>query len=390
MAFSVSLVIVAVMLLSINPWVVKYQLPDTVHAQGAGEMAGHTETLAVDSIFGRGSSLAIDSLGRSHISFIEPGYHVFSNRLRYAVELEPGLWQFEVLTDWGNLIGDATSLALDDAGNPHIGYTHNGRLSYARRSDGIWQFEEVDGVLSSGDALMLLLDSDGQPHVVSTGGGIVYVHKTELGWQTSEIPVSGTDHRYVTLVLDMYNRPHVGFMREFMDPAEAVHGILYYATLQNDIWQIEEVDDGGGGWHPALALDSTGRAHFSYQSGGYNELGGVYKLSYAQRTTAAPTPGEWQIEEIDEDGEGESRLLLDGDGRPHISYTAYVRTYATKNGTDWRKMEIDYRFGKCISDELWTLDNIERPVLSCINEGLEMITWSPAPVYRLWTPAVYC
>jgi len=368
---------------------ISQQEPSLAQAQVAIDTTGPTEAQAGDSIFRFGSSLAVDSQGRPHISFIEPGYHVFSNRLRYAVELEPGLWQFEVLTDWGNLIGDATSLALDDAGNPHIGYTHNGRLSYARKSDGIWQFEEVEGVLSSGDALVLLLDSAGQPHVVSTGGGIVYAHKTELGWQISEIPLSATDHRYVTLALDMDDLPHVGFMQEFMDPAEAVHGILYYATLQDDIWQIEKVDYGGGGWYPVLMLDSMGRAHFSYQSGGYNELGDFFELSYAQRTTAAPIPGEWQIEEIDEDGEGASMLLLGDDGRPHVSYKAYDRMYATEDGAGWQRMEVDYRFGKCISAEAWKLDNIRRPVLSCINEGMELITWSPEPEYLLWTPAVY-
>jgi len=80
-------------------------------------------------------------------------------------------------------------------------------------------------VLSSGDALVLLLDSARQPHIVSTGGGIVYAHKSDLGWQSSVIPIPGADNRYVTLALDKHDRPHVGFMSEFMDPAEVVHGI---------------------------------------------------------------------------------------------------------------------------------------------------------------------
>ena len=386
---STSLTIGISALLIVSLWLSAIQHPSTAQAKGISEKAGHTESSASDSIFGLHSSLAVDSHGRPHISFVEVGYRTFSSRLRYAVELEPGLWQFEVLTNWGDLIGDATSLALDDAGTPHIGYTHNSRLSYARKIAGIWQFEAVDGVLSSGDALVLLLDRDGQPHIVSTGGGIVYAHKTEQGWQSSEIPVPGAGSPYVTLALDKDDHPHVGFVSEFTDPAEAVHGILHYAYQDNDGWQTEYADFGGGGWHPALALDSMGRAHFSYLSGGCNELGCVYELSYAQRSSAAPDPGEWRIEKVDVDGKGESMLLMDGDGHPYISYTAYDRMYATKNGTAWRKMELDYRFGKCISDELWVLDNIERPLLSCVNEGMELITWSPAPLYLLWTPAVY-
>jgi hypothetical protein len=379
-------------ILLVSLWSAAHQQPDAAQAQGASEMTGYSNTVLVGSIFGRGSSLAVDNQGRPHISYVEEGYRIASRRLRYAVELEPGLWRFEVLTNWGDWTSDDTSLVLDDAGNPHIGYTHNGRLTYARNIDGSWQVEQIEGVLSSGYVLELLLDGAGQPHMVSTGSGIVYARRTEQGWQTSEIPSVQFDYRYVTLVLDKHDKPHVGFMTEFMDPAEAVHGILYYAYLDDDSWQIEKADFGGGGWHPDLVLDSTGRAHFSYQGGGYNELGDSFDLSYAQRTTAAPAPGEWQIEEVDEYGEGKSMLLLDGEGTPHISYSSYAaleRLYASKDALAWQSEEVDYRFGKCISAELWSLDFIERPVLACVNEGMELITWSPAPNQQLWMPAVY-
>ncbi len=388
-SFCTSLAINLAVLLLIGLWSAAHQQPREAHAQGSSEMAVYTNALAVDSIFDHGSSLAVDSHGRPHVSFVEEGTTIGAGqRLRYASEFEPGLWRFEVLTNWGDLVGYATSLALDDAGNPHIAFTHNGRLKYANKIDGTWQIEPIDNVISSGDALAMLLDSSGQPHIVSSGGGVWYAHRYEQGWQTSEIPKSGADDRYVTLALDSDDHPHVGFMSEFVDPAEAVHGTLHYTYQDGDDWQIEDVDFGGGGWYPALALDSMGRAYFSYQSGGSNESGSNYELSYAKRSTAAPAPGEWQIAEVDEDGEGQSMLLLDADGRPHISYTAIDRMYATKDEVDWQKMEVDYRFGQCISDENWSLDSIERPVLSCVNEGMEVITWSPMSKYVLWTPLV--
>jgi len=387
--FSTSLAIGFGALLIVSLWLAAHQRPGVAQARGVSEMVGEAEVWAGESIFKIGSSLAVDSEGRPHISYVEVGYRTFSSRLRYAAELEPGLWQFETLTNWGDLVGDATSLVLDDEGNPHIAFTHNGRLTYARRIDGSWQIDGVDGVLSSGDALVLILDSAWQPQIVSSGGGIVHANRTEQGWQSSEIPIPGADNRFLALALDKDDRPHVGFMSEFMDPAEVVHGILHYAYLQDDVWYTEDADYGGGGWYPALALDSMGRAHFSYQSGGYDEFGGNYQLSYAQRTTAAPAPGEWQIEEIDMDDEGESMLLLDEDGRPHISYTTYDRMYATKGEAGWQTLEVDYRFGKCISDELWELDSIGRPVLACVNEGMELITWSPMPKYLLWMPVMH-
>ncbi|NOZ72600.1 MAG: hypothetical protein GXP38_11935 [Chloroflexi bacterium] len=376
-------------LMLISLWLIPHQWSRVVLAQGLDDKVEQTDMLTKDSIFAH-SSLAIDSQGFPHISFVETSPFLWRDkRLRYAVELEPGIWRFEGVTGWFTRIGDNTSLVVDDAGNPHIAFTQNARLMYARKIDETWQIEAIEG--ACGESLVLLLDSTGQPHIASKGiGDLYYAHRTEQGWQSSVIPKAGSDNSFVTLALDKNNRPYMGIMREFVDPAEAYHGTLYYVYLHDDVWYTEEVDFGGGGWFPVLVLDDMDRPHFSFQSGSYGEYGNSFQLSYAQRTTAAPTPGEWQIKVVDEYGAGRSMLLLDEDGQPHISYSAGGRmSYATKKEDGWQKMEVDYRFGKCISETNWSIDSIGRPVLACVNEGMELVTWSPMRKYLFWLPMVH-
>jgi len=85
--FSTSLEIGFCALLIVSLWSVVQQWPGVAQAQGVSEMAGNTEPTAVNTIFGRGSSLVIDNQGRPHISYAETRYRIFSSRLRYAVEL---------------------------------------------------------------------------------------------------------------------------------------------------------------------------------------------------------------------------------------------------------------------------------------------------------------
>ena len=368
-----------------------HQRSGVAQARGDSGIAGQTEGLAVDSIFGRGSSLAIDDKGYPHVSYFESGTSIAAGRrLRYAAEIAPGIWQFEVLTNWGDSIGNISSLALDAEGNPHIAFTHNSKLRYARKVSSFWEIETVDGVNWVSSPIDLRLDRHDDLHIAYTSdSNVMYASLDAQGWHTTEVYIlDAVIIRYVTLALDKDDRPHLGFSHAAVMAPENDCARLYYAYQHGEGWHTEIADYFGGGWYPALALDSMNHAHFSYQGGCSNEFGQYYKLKYAHRSVAAPTLGEWQTEEVDEDGERESRLLLDTDDRPHISYSATDRMYATKGETDWQKMEVDYRFGPCISDEVWSLDNIGRPLLTCVSEGMELITWSPWPTHHQWLPLV--
>ena len=123
-------------------------------------------------------SLALDQAGHPHIS-----YHCHVGDLRYA-RLDSSGWHIE--TVYGDVgVGFYTSLVLDEEGNPRISYyddaTHELRVAY--RDAGAWYSTFVD---SDGRWSSLALDQQGRLHVSyfwspepgTTGGDLRYARGT--------------------------------------------------------------------------------------------------------------------------------------------------------------------------------------------------------------------
>jgi hypothetical protein len=90
------------------------------------------------------TSIALDALGRPHISF----YDVTNANLKYARWAGTG-WAVEVV-DSDDVRGTYSSLVLDAAGRPHIAYhdASAGDLRYAAQSGSMWDQQIVDSILS--------------------------------------------------------------------------------------------------------------------------------------------------------------------------------------------------------------------------------------------------
>ena len=89
---------------------------------------------------GQFTSLALDEAGQPHITY----YDVTNRDLKHAW-MTGGDWQIETV-DSGGDVGQFTSMALDAANKPHISYLDytNGDLKYARWTGAAWEFELVD------------------------------------------------------------------------------------------------------------------------------------------------------------------------------------------------------------------------------------------------------
>jgi hypothetical protein len=121
---------------------------------------------------GRQSSLALDSLGRPHISYDDDA----NGNLKYA-SWKGSVWNIEIV-DRNKHIGLHSSLALDPYGNPHISYEDNavGNLIYAYLNASMWNLRIVDQIrLAPGDLgawgfpTSLALDETGTAHISYTG-----------------------------------------------------------------------------------------------------------------------------------------------------------------------------------------------------------------------------
>ncbi len=114
----------------------------------------------VDSNGSVGISLAMDDWDHPHISYMD----VSNDDLKYAHH-DGVSWYTETLDTYIVSNSRDTSLALDSEGNPHISYVGNANLKYAHYDGAAWHFETVDTEGLPGYYLSLALDTDDQPHI---------------------------------------------------------------------------------------------------------------------------------------------------------------------------------------------------------------------------------
>ena len=168
---------------------------------------------------GRASSIAVDSNGFAHVSYIDSS----NKTLRYAYQ-DAGGWHLIVVPAQGT-IDNYTAIVLDSDDNVHIAYhTHSGSdysLMYAYNQDVNWNFEQIEGVIEGNapfvyDAISISIDSGDNPIVAYTGrkatmGGpgysLRYARRSEEGWAVEFAEHLGGG--YVTLTVDSADSPHV-------------------------------------------------------------------------------------------------------------------------------------------------------------------------------------
>ena len=315
---------------------------------------------------GLGNSIALDSLGRVHISYIEFDYLSGTYYLKYA--LWDGIaWQTEYLFQTGDISPGKTSLVLDSNNRPHICFTAASLgsqpvLGYFMFNGSTWEGWSIDyGALGSLsiDIYDKLHISYSNPYSVIINNVSVprsdlkYAYGSGQNWQTQTIEYGGRIGEESSLALDSQMRPHIAY-RDF----GVVSGQLKYASWSDGAWQIQVVDNqGDAGKDPSLALNSKDRPCISY-------AGGDYSLKYASHNGTT-----WQIQTVEASVAHYSlpnSLALDKADRPHISYQdngLSILKYAVWDGTGWQIEIIDASNSPGLYNSL-ALDNWNRPHIS--------------------------
>ena len=327
---------------------------------------------------GTGNSIALDSLGRVHISYLEFDYLARIYYLKYAF-WDGNAWQRQSLAQNGDLPGK-TSLVLDSNDRPHICYTYSrlgypAVLGYAKWNGSNWESLAVD----YGASGSLSLDNYDRPHISYSypysviinnvrvsRSDLKYAYWNGQNWQTQTIEYGGRIGEENSLALDSQMRPHIAY-RDF--GVESGH--LKYAAWNGLAWQIQIVDNqGDAGKNPSLALDSVDRPCITY-------AGGDYSLKYASHNGAT-----WQIQTVEASVAQyflPNSLALDQDDCPHISYQnngLSLLKYAVWDGSGWR-IEIVDSSNKPGSYNSLALDSGNRPHISyyeVINGDLKYAT----------------
>jgi hypothetical protein len=254
-------------------------------------------------------------------------------------------------------VGCGTSLALDSGGKPHISYYDRGNrsLKYARWSGTNWRITTVDVADWGGAFNSLAVDSRDRPHIAYydfDNGDLKYAHWTGSSWRITVADSEGNVGEDCAIALDSADRPHISYQ-------DVGHGDLKYARWDGNRWDVQFVDrDRWVASGTSIAVDSLGRAHIAYRSR-FPEEG----LKYARWTGT-----RWEITfAVKKGGMGRMpSIALDSSNKPHISHLDYYGDnleYAKWTGTKWENTTVDSK-GMMGRYSSIALDAHDRPHIS--------------------------
>ncbi len=310
------------------------------------------------------TSTAVDDSGTVHITFDRGG-------ARYVQSTQPG-WEFERIDPDGS----HPDLALDSDHTPHVAYTKKttrGEVWYGVRQGGGWVTEQIDPLgisrpqiaIGPDDIVHVLYEkSDGPDDEVrfatrNTDGSwtIETLHHASRFTSDLVIDSTGTPHAVYNLLEDSADLIRYAtkddqgeWVFEFLDDCRFGVGIdvdvldrphivcwglegLQYHTHDGQDWIQQTVSDGSNllpprasidtGLEPSIAVDSRLNPHIAFTMRP-NVFFPDDPTRRGELHYATKVGGEWFIEVADRDGYHNgiaSSIDLDGNDRPHISYT---------------------------------------------------------------------
>lgn len=264
----------------------------------------------VDTGVFKSPSLAVDDMGHVHICYASDGIY----GLKYATNAS-GAWVVTTVDSYW--VGLSPSLAIDSNGDAHISYYdyQNGYLKYTTKTSGVWSAEVIDEGYVVGRPSSIGIDTFGNVHISyydQGNGDLKYATNASGGWSVSTIDSEGSIGAYNSLAVDGEDFLHVGFY-------DTDSRFLKYSTNKSGAWESTVLDQGeisGTGWNPVISLDTNDKVHMSYNDWGYGYLRYLTNVS-----------GEWETFSIDQSSSGGADIHISRDGRLHIAYQNDLRIY---------------------------------------------------------------
>ncbi len=244
--------------------------------------------------------IVIDANNHPRTSSVDPA-DFNGDGVEYAV-FDGSNWQVEAIGSAKIEYANATSLAVDQQGAPHITYYNNvtRQLKYAKKIAGTWQITTIDSMGDAGRFSSLCLDAADIPHIsyyqhLGDSAGIVkYARKNGSGWDISHIDtlhnvyIGFAGARNMTsLALDAQGNPHVSYGDE---------KVLKLAKWDGVLWRRETVLDVSTtpiilGQLTSLKLDQKSDPHIAYyEVTNKSPLTGVVKYATRKTVTAIEEP----------------------------------------------------------------------------------------------------
>jgi hypothetical protein len=214
---------------------------------------------------GRESSLALDSDDNPYISYradlrfylIKGGINVTESTLMCA-NLNGSIWNTEVVDQNGS----GSSIALDTNGKPHISYSSTDDiLKYASWTGLNWDCLTVDAAANGHDSICLALDSNDNPHISFFNEGVDYATWNGTDWKVLFIDDGAA--LFNALAVDSAGNPHIIYDA---DPG------LGYTYFNGTHWKYQSIYvkyvSGGMGaiYDGSIAVDAYGNPHICFDN----------------------------------------------------------------------------------------------------------------------------
>ena len=314
-------------------------------------------------------SVAVDSLGKVHISYTREGrkkiihlpghdWLIYSYNDIYYMSNKSGTWEKERIHEgWGwtgccwwatRWEGITSAIAIDNNDNVHIAYVvcHEGvygdityYLRYKNNVGGSWNpYETIaENPVGYWD-VMIDIDQNDKVHVsyikswgAASSGDLVYITNASGSWQTQTVT---TAYDNAGMAVDSNNHAHLSFYNFRFG------GLIYRTNAPDGTWEpFEPVDPNWSGCQlegmvTDLAIDSLNRPHISFVSGGGQ--------CREDNMYAVKNGNSWNLTRLDIGGTGSfgNSIAIDSSDKAHVCYyhmPSGELKYATNASSLWTK-----------------------------------------------------
>ena len=254
---------------------------------------------------------------------------IFGNDNLWSARNEGAGWNITRI-DSQSGAGNAASMAMDSDGFPHVSYIDpiKKTLKYARLTAYGWSIEEVDSDAHSYYETAIGVGSDGVPHICyPTESGEFYVTKSGNDW--IKLQLDSDPANDCSLVVDGLNRPHMVYHFSGIES-------LDYAGYLNDTWQTMQLAHGRNGYLPSIAVDSENNPHVVWT---YSVYGGTKLYHQYWQNTAwvqEQIPGSEGCIDASLVLDSEDHLHFSS-----AQVEPIIGKYFVFNGSDWSSETID-------------------------------------------------
>ncbi|MFZ2956404.1 MAG: hypothetical protein WA705_05905 [Candidatus Ozemobacteraceae bacterium] len=191
--------------------------------------------------YGGYCSLAVDSVGNPHLSFIF--YHGGKRELRYARALNKQ-WKTETLIPFSTTMQTNSSIALGSDNSVHIACgSSDKRLYHLTNRTGTWMNTVVDSLGNGPFAyrVQIAVDKSGGAHLVydqRSKNALRYATNKSGSWVTETLDTEGDSWNNPAIWIDAETHVHISHF----DPAEKA---IRYRCNTNGLWNTSIIEDEG-------------------------------------------------------------------------------------------------------------------------------------------------